>query len=537
MVLEEPKKAILEKIDVYRQLDEVNEDIAKAESKLEEIVKILNDRKQNLHRRIKEYADETNWSRFKPEFLPNFIEEPYVIEPSKIGKAGNVIEWRVYVAKMVEFHVGRLERATHSYNVFSVTQYMHHFAEIPEELSSRFPKLEIELQVVDGLLLTDSKTSEQAWDKYRKFLYRKEGSGRFKIKKGSEWDIIAQILEDGGLPFVPNAVDPTDLCNRSVNGFAGHQDWEMRDYQIEADQKFMEYGAIGIYWPFGTGKSQYALDLIDRLKGYKLIVVSTNSLKEQWIERLKRLPINRQAHCFVVNYQGRHKIESLIKKYKEFILIVFDEDHHLPAKTFMRLSTIPSKYRVGLTGSPYREDGHINYIMALTGYPLGLAWTKFIAEGIITMAQVQVHIVKKLRHKLALLDDLLKRDLGKTMIFSDSLNLGTEIAEKYGLDWIHGGTKKRLDTIRKNQRIVISRVGDEGLSIPELDTIIEIDFLGGSRMQALQRIGRLAHRLIKPDQEPSVHHILMTEDELEKYGKRLLAYYDKGYKVDYLYHN
>ena len=36
--------------------------------------------------------------------------------------------------------------------------------------------------------------------------------------------------------------------------------------------------------------------------------------------------------------------------------------------------------------------------------------------------------------------------------------------------------------------------------------------------------------------KPAVHHILMTEEELEKYGKRLLAYYDKGYHVDYLYH-
>ena len=537
VVLEKPKKSILEKVDVYKQLDEVNEDIAKAENKLSEIVKILNERKQSLHKLIKEYGEETNWSRFQPQFLPNFVEEPYVIEPSKVGKAGNVIEWHVYVPKMVQFHVGRLERATHSYNVFSVTQYMHHFAEIPEELSSRFPKLEIELQVVDGLLLTDSKTTEQAWTKYRKYLYRKEGPGKLKIKKGSEWEIIAQILEDGGLPFTPQIVESTDLRSRSVKGFAAHEDWEMRDYQIDADKRFMEYGAVGIYWPFGTGKSQYGLDLIDRLKGYKLIIVSTLSLKEQWIERLRLLPTNRRIECFVVTYQSRREIESLTRRHKEFTLCVFDEVHHLPAKTFMRLSTIPTKYRVGLTGSPYREDGHINYIMALTGYPLGLAWSKFIAEGIITMAQVQVHIVKKLRHKLAMLDDLLKRDLGKTMIFSDSLDLGNEIAHKYGLEWIHGATKKRIDTIRKNERIVISRVGDEGLSIPELDTIIEIDFLGGSRMQALQRIGRLAHRLITPEKEPAVHHILMTEEELEKYGKRLLAYYDKGYKVDYLYHN
>jgi superfamily II DNA or RNA helicase len=140
------------------------------------------------------------------------------------------------------------------------------------------------------------------------------------------------------------------------------------------------------------------------------------------------------------------------------------------------------------------------------------------------------------RYKLALLDDLLKRDLGKTLIFSDSLDLGDSIAKKYGLEWIHGATRRRIETIRRNERIVISRVGDEGLSIPELDTIIEIDFLRGSRMQALQRTGRLAHRAIQPDADPAVHHILMTEEELEKYGKRLLAYYDKGYRVDYLYH-
>jgi superfamily II DNA or RNA helicase len=175
--------------------------------------------------------------------------------------------------------------------------------------------------------------------------------------------------------------------------------------------------------------------------------------------------------------------------------------------------------------------------MALTGYPMGLAWSKFIAEGIITLAQIQVHVVSTERYKLSLIDDLLKRDLGKTLIFCDSLDLGESIAKKYGLEWIHGATRSRIDVVKKNERVVISRVGDEGISIPELDTLIEVDFMGGSRMQALQRTGRLAHRELNPEKEPAVHHILMTEEELEKYGKRLLGYYDKGFKVDYLYHS
>ena len=215
--------------------------------------------------------------------------------------------------------------------------------------------------------------------------------------------------------------------------------------------------------------------------------------------------------------------------------ILVSNCHHLPAQTFMRLSTIPTKYRLGLTGSPYREDGHINYIMALTGYPHGLSWDKFVIEGIITLAQVQVHVVKKDRYKLSILDALLQRDLGKTLIFCDSLDLGESIGKKYSIPWIYGATKDRMDKIQRNERVVISRVGDEGISIPELDTVIEVDFLGGSRAQALQRVGRLQHRILDAAKEPAVHHILMTEEEVEKYGKRVLAYYDKGYKVDWLY--
>lgn len=539
MVSNSSQEKILREIDIYSELDAVNSDIAKAEDKLRELVKILNERKKLIAGAVKGYSEEIKWTRFQEEYLPNFIEEPYVIEPSRVGTGGKVIEWHVYVPKMIQFHVGRLERATHSYNVFSVTQYMRHFAEIPEELNERFSKLDLELKVVNGVLITDidAEVMEQAFQRYREYLYKKEAPGRILIKKGSEWDLIAKILEDGGLPFEPRPIDVEDLRDRTYpKGFAGNVEWGARGYEIEADEKFMEYGAIGIYWPFGTGKSQYGLDLLDRLKGHKLVVVSTRSLVEQWTQRLSRLPPARRSECDIVTYYGRKRIDALIKDVKQFTLVVFDECHHLPAKTFMWLSTIPTKYRLGLTGSPYREDGHINYIMALTGYPLGLAWSQFVAEGIISLAQIQVHVVKNMRNKLALLDDLLKRDLGKTIIFSDSLDIGSAIGKKYGLEWIHGETRKRIDVIKRNERVVVSRVGDEGISIPEIDTIVEVDFLGSSRMQALQRTGRLLHREIQPDKEPAVHHILMTEEELEKYGKRLLGYYDKGFKIDYLYH-
>lgn len=35
---------------------------------------------------------------------------------------------------------------------------------------------------------------------------------------------------------------------------------------------------------------------------------------------------------------------------------------------------IDTKYRIGLSASPYREDDRTEYIFALTGMPVGIDW-------------------------------------------------------------------------------------------------------------------------------------------------------------------
>ena len=529
--------------DMFKHLDEVTTSINAAQDKLVEFLAILEGKRQFMADAIEDSAEMVRWSRFRKEYLTAFVEEPYVIQPSRLNKSGQVLEWRVFVPKFVEFHVGRLERATHSYNVFSVNQYMRWFAEIPAELADRFPDIPIKVQVRDGMLLTE-ETGEMdtTWGKYKEFLLKREGPGVLRIRKGSEWELIAKLLEDGGLPFVPNPVDADHFRDKSKPGFAAGRFKEMRGYQERALGLFKEYGAVGIYWPFGAGKSEFGIELCDILKGPKLIIAgSYSALRDQWRERLQGLPRLRREECHVVLYQSKKEITRIMraKKIKKWRLIIFDECHHLPAKTFMWMSSMATDYRLGLTGSPYREDGHINYIIALSGMPDGLAWAEFVASGIITLAQVQIHVVTKARHKRVILNELLKREIGKTLIYSDSLDLGQEVADEHGLEFYRGGEKdvvnKVIASLEEKGRVVVSRVGDEGISVKSLDTVIEIDFLGGSRAQALQRVGRLQHRRISADQEPAVHHVLITEEEVQKYGKRLLAYYDKGYKVDWLY--
>jgi len=41
---------------------------------------------------------------------------------------------------------------------------------------------------------------------------------------------------------------------------------------------------------------------------------------------------------------------------------------------FVRLATLKAKHRMGFGVSPYREDGRENYIIALIGFPIGMAF-------------------------------------------------------------------------------------------------------------------------------------------------------------------
>jgi len=371
------------------------------------------------------------------------------------------------------------------------------------------------VKVVDGVLSATEESREEVWRRYRRFLSRREGAAAARIKRGYEFKLIAQIIEDGSLPFAPSPVDPSDLREPAT-------DIVLRDYQMDAWRKFLEYGAIGVFYPFGTGKSFLGVYACAAVKGPKLVVVPTRTLKEQWSEYLRdHTSVSDEVQ--VETYRAFNRIRG-----NEYVLTVFDEVQHLPANQFIRLATVRTKYRIGFSGSPYREDGRVNYIIALTGFPVGLSWEKFFELGIIRKPSVTLFIVGSVSAKLAKLRDLLSRDLGKTIVFCDGIALGKRIARMFGLTFVYGSTVDRLSKIRENDVVVVSRVGDEGISIPDVDSLIEVDFLFGSRMQESQRVGRLLHS----QSRVTNHYILMTEEEYDRYSKRLYALYERGFRID-----
>jgi DNA excision repair protein ERCC-3 len=498
--------------DIKLLAEEFDKKLENIKIEIEEKQKEYREKVSNVSN-ITEITEGLNEEEFK-----NFIKEPYAILPT-----GKQEEWFVAVPKFIKMNLGWLDHATETFNVFRINKFMKWLGNIPSEIEKKFKfDLKLPIKVFDGMVLTGEEHQDETWNKYNKFLTRREGKDKIKIKQGYEFKLLAQLISDGILPFIPKPVSENDL----------KKDYEpnikLRDYQRDAYNRFLEVGAVGIYWAYSGGKTFIGNYTGAKLKGYKLVVVPSTTLKEQWEERIRKNTPECKDEFVIITYQSFKNIESIMKRLRieEWALVIFDECQHLPANTYSRFATIKTKFRMGCSATPYREDGRTDYIFALTGFPIGLSWENLIELGVLNVPDVRCFVVADWREKEKKLKELLQIDK-KTIIFCDTISIGERLSKSLGIPFIYGATNKRLDIIKEAETCIISRVGDEGLSIPEIRRVIEIDFLYGSRRQEGQRLGRLFH-----GEEKGEHIILMTEKEFEDYNKRLYAITEKGFKLE-----
>lgn len=493
------------------EISDVKRSVEESLGKMDILIENLKQERDKIRVEIEGKIEQMTLTKYNKEELDKFLDEPYAIIPKREN------EFYVISPRWVDFQIGWLERQTKSYNIFVVNRFVQWIAPVPDALKKKikFPE-PLPFKIVNGFLLTGKEHQEEAFSKYKKFIRGREGKDKLRIKRGNEFKLVAQLIEDGILPFMPKPIQDDDL-----------RDWkgiELRSYQKDAWKKFKNNGASGIYWTFGSGKSFFGVYILAKIKGKKLVVVPTLTLKEQWEERLNKFIPEYRDEIELVTYRAYEKLKK-----SEFSLIIFDECQHLPANTFIRLSTLKTKYRIGFSGSPFREDKRENYIFALTGFPIGMAWDELLQLQVIRQPIFKLYLLSDNRAKLKKLEELLKLPL-KTIIFCDSIDFGQRISSKLGVPFVFGGTRDRLEIIRESDITVVSRVGDEGISLPDLERVIEVSFLFGSRMQESQRFGRLMH---STKEEPE-HIILMTEEEFEKYQKRLYSITERGFRIEIL---
>lgn len=124
----------------------------------------------------------------------------------------------------------------------------------------------------------------------------------------------------------------------------------------------------------GFGKTVCACEVMFRVKQRTLILVHTEFLLEQWIERLVAHGLPREQigviHQDKCEFGGLHKvsvamIKSLLARrgkyprelYRAFGLVIIDEVHRMGATTFRETITLfNSRYRLGISATPKRKD-------------------------------------------------------------------------------------------------------------------------------------------------------------------------------------
>jgi DNA excision repair protein ERCC-3 len=481
----------------------------------------------------------------RDERFKEFMDRPYAVIPKEEGgeKKKNYL---LISPKWTGFRAGWLESQTETYNIFRVDRYAAWSGLVPDELkeeldlSPRYVSIQLlQLQNNNGgssYLIGNKAELEDAWIRYREHLLRKEEGIGIRIKStiSARFNLASKLVSDGVIPWT----------GRTVNqSWKWSTDIQLRTYQLEAMDFFIKHGEMTLVYPFGAGKTLFGVQAISCVSGRTLVVVPSVSQISVWQKYIDQHFNNNPKPRIGLFYGGARKdryADIIISTYESalthlikerFRLLIFDECHHFPANTYSRLAFLDADYRLGLSGSPYREDGRSELIYVLSGTPYGSDWERLFEEGWVKKPQINLHVTPM---KLSILQSMLQTLKGNTLVFCDTISIGEEASRLTGLPFIHGEhtLKERSKAVDKYKRFICSRIFDEGMDLPYVKNIIELDFLGGSKRQQLQRVGRIMHSLI----DGSEYHLLMSPDELQKYEKRLYGLYSRQFKVNVVKH-
>ncbi len=433
------------------------------------------------------------------------LTRPYTLLPINEHEA-HLVHWRG--VKLPLF--GWVVKQEPAFTVARVTRSMDLITPLPEwmkeELNWRAP--------AHAALIDGTRTSVRLTDgdettfkrKYGAHLGSRQADGTFKIKGGGAWiKLVAQLVRDAILPYAPQPVAPEHWDAASPSPIT------LRDYQVPAVEAFREKGAVLVNFPPGAGKTYIALDILAHFRGKVLLLADTVILTEQWRDRIKTFA--PQADVTISTYQGAAKYLD-----REWDLLIPDEAQRLPANTFSKLAFAKAKYRLGLTGTPWREDDRQHLIVALSGFPVAVRWAELLKAGVLRRPRIVVATVPSDHAKTAYVRHLVGRRRGRAIVFCDWIEQGQALADALDAPFIHGATRNKLERLEEAEVAVVSRIGDRGLDLPDLKLVVEVAFAGAAREQFAQRVGRLLHGEFEGE-----FHTVFTPAEAARFRPRIFG--------------
>lgn len=322
----------------------------------------------------------------------------------------------------------------------------------------------------------------------------------------------------------------------------------LRDYQKEAVEMFYQagraHGGSGvIVLPCGAGKTMVGLAAIATIQSNTLILTSSLTSVRQWRrELLDKTTLSPEA---IAEYSGETKSTAPITlatyqilsyrastsdefphfqlfNARAWGLIIYDEVHLLPAPIFRITAELQARRRLGLTATLIREDGKEGDVFALIGPKrYDVPWRELESQGFIAAAECteiripqdadqqmlyaladkrqQFRIAAENPRKYDVVQSLLNQQKGhRILIIGEYLDQLRQIAEITGLPVVTGKTaQKERDRLYAEFRsgaiagLILSRVGNFALDLPDADVLIQVSGKYGSRQEEAQRLGRV----------------------------------------------
>ncbi len=439
------------------------------------------------------------------------------------------------------------------------------------------------------LIVKDKKIREKVTNYAMSFI-EEEKDDCFLIKRKYRGQLKAELIKH----LIPvrdiagyDTGNKLDIALRKEMLSGGH--FALRYYQSEAVYSFSKWkeGSGVIVLPCGAGKTIVGIGVMKDIGEYTLIIATSVDSVKQWKRELLDKTTLKEED--IGEYTGEQKnIRPVtITTYNMLIyrkngdaifhnmdiftqqnwgLIIYDEVHILPAPIFRMTTAIQSKRRLGLTATLVREDSLETEVFTLIGPKVyEYAWKMLEQEGWIAEAfcyeirvplsdtqhetyrnannRVKFRIASENPNKMNMIKTLIEKHKNNHIIiighYLDQLKI---IADRFKSPLIMGSTpqqdrNKIFDDFRngKTKILVISKVGNFSIDLPDADVAIQISGMFGSRQEEAQRLGRI----LRPNSKRSYFYALVSKDTVEEEfsRKRQMFLLEQGYKytvVDYL---
>ncbi len=330
--------------------------------------------------------------------------------------------------------------------------------------------------------------------------------------------------------------------------------FELYEHQKIAYRNWVENGMRGTIAIFTRGgKSFVAMQAIYDLKVPTIIFVTTRELMHTWVEYLdKYLGIPRDKvgllgdglyevrDITVATYKSA--VSYIDKISQRFEFAVFDEGHHVPARTFSKVAIrIDAQFRMALTATPRRRDMNHTLLMKLCGPQVArFTYTELVNMKVVAPIEVfETIYVKGQEEKLNVLVDLLrKHENEKTIVFTQYIDTVNKISKRLFREGIKHAVITGETPQQKRDRafkdfvegrvkvIVTTKVLDEGITVPDAEVAIIYEGSGEPR-QMIQRIGRVLG--YAPGKTAKIYEIVDTTNPSEVRAHKKRAEVKKYY--------